>query len=202
MTNKRLTIYCYGDSNTWGYSPYGGSRFAKRWPKVLEAATSCRLFENGMSGRTVCDYWGTKDMMSAEGDFLKHTSPLKESNILFYYLGINDILGVSESSLEQIVAITTKLLDEALRINNSLTVSLIAPLDLIADGPTMNPQEQKIQNKIEALKLRYKELSDGRSFHYIDPNIWITASLVDGVHIEEKDHIRLGNMIAKHLPYS
>jgi lysophospholipase L1-like esterase len=49
-------ILCYGDSNTWGFTPATGARYpyAVRWPGVLGAllGSGCRITENGVNGRT------------------------------------------------------------------------------------------------------------------------------------------------------
>ena len=50
------TVLCFGDSNTWGYSPDDGERFAPdvRWPGVLAArlGDDWRVIEEGLNGRT------------------------------------------------------------------------------------------------------------------------------------------------------
>lgn len=49
-------ILCYGDSNTWGFTPGTGARYpyAVRWPGALGAllGSGCRITENGVNGRT------------------------------------------------------------------------------------------------------------------------------------------------------
>ena len=50
------TILCYGDSNTWGYNPSMGGRYARdeRWPGVLrkELGEGYLVIEEGLNGRT------------------------------------------------------------------------------------------------------------------------------------------------------
>jgi len=50
------TVLCYGDSNTWGYVPTTGARFAPeiRWTGVLqrELGPEYRVLEEGLNGRT------------------------------------------------------------------------------------------------------------------------------------------------------
>lgn len=50
------TILCYGDSNTWGYTPSTGVRYAPdvRWTGVLQRLLggSYRVLEAGLTGRT------------------------------------------------------------------------------------------------------------------------------------------------------
>lgn len=49
-------VLCFGDSNTWGYSPKSRDRFARktRWPGVLQAALGdgFSVVEEGLGGRT------------------------------------------------------------------------------------------------------------------------------------------------------
>ena len=50
------TILCFGDSNTWGYSPQTGTRFPPdiRWTGVLQKSLgdNYRVIEEGLNGRT------------------------------------------------------------------------------------------------------------------------------------------------------
>ena len=52
-------ILCFGDSNTWGYSPAGDGRFPRtvRWTGVLQAelGDTARVIEEGLNGRTTVD---------------------------------------------------------------------------------------------------------------------------------------------------
>ena len=49
-------ILCFGDSNTWGYSPQDGGRHPSdvRWTGVLQKSlgTDYRIIEEGLNGRT------------------------------------------------------------------------------------------------------------------------------------------------------
>ncbi|MCH2619706.1 MAG: arylesterase, partial [Candidatus Poseidoniia archaeon] len=49
-------ILCFGDSNTWGYSPLDGRRYPPdiRWSGVLQSSlgSDYRVIEEGLNGRT------------------------------------------------------------------------------------------------------------------------------------------------------
>src|SRR5664279_2300710 len=49
-------IVAYGDSNTWGYDPAAGARFApeQRWTGVMATALGAgfKVIEEGLNGRT------------------------------------------------------------------------------------------------------------------------------------------------------
>ncbi|MBC7238193.1 MAG: hypothetical protein H5T69_20305, partial [Chloroflexi bacterium] len=49
-------ILCFGDSNTWGYSPHSKTRYPEeiRWPCVLqrELGEGYHVIAEGLNGRT------------------------------------------------------------------------------------------------------------------------------------------------------
>lgn len=51
-----MNILAYGDSNTWGYQPNTGLRYARdqRWPSLLDSmlGPNFHVIENGLNGRT------------------------------------------------------------------------------------------------------------------------------------------------------
>jgi len=56
--NKMKNILCFGDSNTFGYDPASGGRYAlqERWTGILQKALGeeYRILEEGCNGRTTC----------------------------------------------------------------------------------------------------------------------------------------------------
>jgi len=54
--SPETTLLCFGDSNTWGYAPLTGERYAwrERWTGRLQTAlgTGYRVIEEGLNGRT------------------------------------------------------------------------------------------------------------------------------------------------------
>ena len=63
MKNDK-TILCYGDSNTWGYSPATQDRYARdeRWTGVLRQ----KLGDDPHNPRFIKTVWGTGYMFIAE----------------------------------------------------------------------------------------------------------------------------------------
>ena len=48
---QKKRILCYGDSNTWGFSPYDGHRQARRWTRLLNLDQT-EIIEEGLNSRT------------------------------------------------------------------------------------------------------------------------------------------------------
>lgn len=49
------TIWCFGDSNTYGYDPCGffGGRYAAPWPERLAEKTGLEVINDGRNGRMI-----------------------------------------------------------------------------------------------------------------------------------------------------
>lgn len=86
-----MRILCYGDSNTWGYDPTSGMRFAHRWPKVLaQQFPQDEIIEEGLNGRTLVheDPYGKGRCGSAVLEMLLRThQPL---DLIIMMLGTNE----------------------------------------------------------------------------------------------------------------
>lgn len=48
-------ILCFGDSNTWGFTPITGERYPEgvRWTSLLGEYTGAQIIEEGLNGRTM-----------------------------------------------------------------------------------------------------------------------------------------------------
>ena len=89
-------ILCYGDSNTWGYDPASGERFAAdiRWTGVLRkvlASDRFEVIEEGLNGRTTV--WD--DPIEGQKNGRQYLIPCLESHrpldLVVILLGTNDL---------------------------------------------------------------------------------------------------------------
>ena len=50
-----MKLWCFGDSNTYGYDPCGffGGRYAAPWPALLAEKTGCQVINDGKNGRMI-----------------------------------------------------------------------------------------------------------------------------------------------------
>ncbi len=89
------TILCFGDSNTYGYDPVGGGRFARdvRWPGVLaaELGDGWHVIEEGLGGRTTVH----DDPLQPYCNGLEYLGPCLYSHapldLVVLFLGLNDL---------------------------------------------------------------------------------------------------------------
>ena len=89
------SILCFGDSNTWGYIPGSGQRYAfeQRWPGILQSLleTEYRVIEEGLNGRTTVwddPYKPDRSGRDALHMILQSHKPL---DLVIIMLGTNDL---------------------------------------------------------------------------------------------------------------
>ena len=107
------TILCFGDSNTYGYNPETGGRYAKdeRWPGVLAAllGDEYTLIEEGCNGRTTM----FDDPFDEAVNGLKYLKPCLKSHkpldAVILMLGTNDLKRYLELDAKDIAAAAGKL---------------------------------------------------------------------------------------------
>ena len=104
-----MNILCYGDSNTWGYSPGGGVRFDAdtRWPAVMAGCLGegFQIFEEGLNGRTIGSFMPYGNPLNGL-EYLERILPgFSDLDMIILYLGINDLFQRDDIGAEEIETI-------------------------------------------------------------------------------------------------
>ena len=83
-------LLCFGDSNTWGFSPQGGRYAAElRWPNLLASLLEVELRAEGQPGRTLIT---EKPELGLRSGFTEWQQALRGSpRQIILALGINDL---------------------------------------------------------------------------------------------------------------
>ena len=70
-----MKLWCFGDSNTYGYDPCGffGGRYAAPWPELLAEKTGFQVINDGKNGRMIPE---------REYEFLQFRNPASELEVL------------------------------------------------------------------------------------------------------------------------
>lgn len=197
-------ILCYGDSNTWGYTPGSGERFAHdvRWTGVLsgELGPGYRVIEEGLSGRTTV--WD--DPIEGHKNGLTYLPPCLESHrpldLVVLMLGTNDLkrrFSLSAFDIAQGAAVLAR----------AVLGSDVGPggrppqLLLMAPPPlTKLPVYAELfaggEEKSLGFAHRFAEVADALGCELLDTATLIASSPIDGVHFEADAHRALGLAVA------
>jgi lysophospholipase L1-like esterase len=200
-------IMCFGDSNTWGYSPETGERFpgTVRWTGVLQKSLGegYRVIEEGLNGRTTV--W--EDPVEGDKCGKRHLMPCLESqaplDLVVLMLGTNDLKQRYSAPPEDIALGAGVLVDiinrsAAGRAGKPPAVLLLAPPPLAGltefagffGGGT---------DKSRALGRLYRQVAEERGCAFLDTSTVIRSSDLDGIHLEEAEHGALGRAVAREV---
>ncbi len=199
-----VVVVAYGDSNTWGYDPATGARFAAglRWTGVMsqELGGGFSVIEEGLSGRTsVFD-----DPIEPYRNGLAYLPPCLLSHapldVLIISLGCNDLKrrfslspGDIALGVERLV-VTAKSLPVG-RAGATPDIILAAPPP-VAELTAFADMFEGAQEKSRGLGARYRAVAKLHGVGFLDAGEHIRCSSLDGIHLESDQHARLGRVMA------
>lgn len=203
------TVVCYGDSNTWGYTPGSGVRFDEktRWTGRLQMLLGgeYRVAECGMNARTTSFDDPFRDYLNGRHGLVHCMVAAKPVDLLIISLGTNDLkYGTVYRSAKGLDA----LLDVAVHANTympgSSPVYRDEPRILVISPIALH---EKIDRKFPGHEMNGK-LDDSRKFaavyrevcqkwqvHFLDAAQTASASEIDCVHMDAVSHAALAEEV-------
>ena len=204
-----MRILCYGDSNTWGYDPTSGMRFAHRWPKVLaQQFPQDEIIEEGLNGRTLVheDPYGKGRCGSAVLEMLLRThQPL---DLIIMMLGTNDLKTmyhlnaemIAKGVRENIKIMQNPFLYERYVIPKILVVSPIALGEtILTTSPWAGEFHERSYQVARHMAKPIQEICAQYHCYFFDAASGACASKADGVHMDEENHRKLAYALAKEI---
>jgi len=198
------TILCYGDSNTWGYEPATGNRFAEdvRWPGVLacEFGNNFRVIEEALNGRTTVREDPVEEYKNGK-DYLR---PCLESHVpldlVIIALGINDLKARFFASASDVADGAGVLVSIAQRsgvgpYGGSPAVLLVAPppVGFLSELAQMFAGAQEMS---KGFSREYHRVAVKYKCGLLDAGEVVRASDRDGIHLAADEHRKLGEAVA------
>ena len=178
-------ILCYGDSNTWGYTPGTGERHAPdvRWTGVLRRllGEGWEVLEEGMNGRTTVFDNPMSQGRNGSAYLLTCLETHKPLDLVILMLGTNDLL--QSRSPEQ----------AAERLEQFLSgISLDRSKILVIAPPPVKwgawvPSQQLIDDSRTFARL-CQTLTEQLGIRFADAGKWDIPLAYDGVHFTEQGH--------------
>lgn len=200
------TILCFGDSNTWGYSPVDGRRHnaKQRWPALLTSLLPLgyQIIEQGQQGRTTLFDDPAAGLVNGSDSLLpcleKH-----QPNYVVLMLGTNDLKTSFAQSAEDISQNAAKLVRQiqAFSCENKQKaprVCLVAPA-IISEvgyfGQLFAGGADKSKEFARYYALRAEELG----CDFFDAGSIVKSCDIDGIHWDATQHQKMAEGIAQKL---
>ncbi|MFP4564775.1 MAG: GDSL-type esterase/lipase family protein [Spirochaetia bacterium] len=215
MSDKVIqTVLCYGDSNVWGYRPGDGMRFDEdtRWPRVLGTCLGpgYRIVEEGLNGRSLGSFAPPGDPANGKEYLVSVHQTGGPYNVIILYLGINDLLRDNELSAAELGRELEQLIAEIYRIDASFEEKFrekgFSKPEIIVLSPV--PAESKytyefpfqgLRDRISRTTEAMKKTCGKTGAVFVDTSHIIEASYIDGVHLDARNHVLLGNYLCDFL---
>lgn len=205
----KKTIVCYGDSNTWGYTPGSGVRFDEhtRWTGRLQdlLGEGYHVVECGMNARTTSFDDPFRDYVNGRHGLVYSLMEAKPIDLLVISLGTNDLkYGNAFRSSKGLDA----LLDVAVHANTYipgsspiyrdapriLVISPIALHPMLEEKFPLHEMTGKLQDSREFAPL-FQSVCRKYGVEFLNAADFAQASDVDCVHMGAKSHEALANAL-------
>lgn len=171
------TIYCIGDSNTWGYTGnncyYGRYPDGVRWTSLIEKE-GFRVVDDGINGRMIPG--------ASESDRIAEEVSAYAPCTVIIMLGTNDVIG---GMMAAACGRKMEILIRALKKDPVNTLILTAPA-AVEHGSWGAGREAIRQSGF--LSGIYAGIAENNGILFADAAHWGLSVGSDGVHFDEKSH--------------
>lgn len=202
-------VVCFGDSNTWGFSPFDGNRYEKdvRWTGILGKllGDEWEIIEEGQCGRTIAldDVWegGIKNGLKYLPPMLESHSPM---DLLIIMLGTNDMKSRFHlkacdiaGSMDTMLRLAKAILNYSGKKTNILLVSPIWVGEKIAESCFNGIFDKNTVQISKELAVLYERTAQGHECLFLDAAKVAEPSKEDCLHMCPKNHRKLAEEIYK-----
>ena len=180
-----VRVWCFGDSNTYGYDPRGflGGRCSGPWPELLAGETGFYVINGGRNGRMIpCDREDMEEFREDAGRY--------GADLVIVMLGTNDLLTGADA--DEAAARMEAFLDRC----GAEKILLIAPPPMRRGAWV--PEGRLVEGSARLAAL-YRALAERRGDWFADAGEWGIELAYDGVHFSEAGHARFAEMLAPML---
>lgn len=201
-------ILVYSDSLTWGIIPNTRQRlpFEKRWPGVLEnslaeVGINARVIENCLNGRRTV--WSDpfkhgRDSSKGLSQVIEMHSPLK---LVIIMLGTNDFQCTHDNNAWLSAQGMAKLINIVRQA--PIEPGMPIPEIMVVAPPRIKKPKGAIASKFKGAEKRaiglaseLEKIAQEYAVHYFDSATVTETSRIDGIHLDENQHLMIGRAIA------
>ena len=205
-----LSILIYADSLSWGIIPGTRQRlgFDARWPGVLEntlnaSGQKIRVIEDCLNGRRTV--WNDPFKLGRNGleglaQRIEVNSPL---SLVILMLGTNDFQFSHPHnnawSAAQGIATLVKTIRQA-PIEPTITIPpilIVCPPLIVSPKGDAAEKFRGADQRCIGLASAYQQVASELGCHFFDAGTVAKASEIDGVHLDQDQHTKLGKAVAE-----
>ena len=207
------TILCFGDSNTWGFTPGTGDRYSyeDRWTSMLQKSLGdgYLVVNEGYNGRTTAfddPFAPSRNGLAVLPLVLETYRPI---DLLVIMLGTNDTKNVFSKPVSSIVRGMQTLLEASKGKGAGPggadpKILLIAPVIITPGDParaTFDPREfSEGPAKTRELPKEYAALAKKLGCYFLDSSTVAFPRPIDGLHFTKEAHRAFGDWISQEVP--
>lgn len=201
-------ILCFGDSNTWGYTPVTGERYERsnRWPGALQnlLGNLFHINEEGLSGRTIAN--NIKGRAPRSGKeilpvLLETHQPL---DLVIVALGTNDLMHdfghsakcIAQNMKELCLLIRENDFNAQHKPKTKTKIMIISPPHLA----TLPEEDQQVFQhgfeKSQQLAGHYQHIAQELDIAFLDAQTVIQTTELDGIHWTAEQQNRLAEALS------
>lgn len=200
-------ILCFGDSNTWGYDPKTGERYAwgVRWTSILQeklGTENAHIIEEGLCGRTTMfedELREGRRGIDSLPFLLESHAPL---DAIVLMLGTNDCKKIYRAD-ETVIGLGIERLLALIRERQpQAKILLVSPIHLGSDvwrdgyDPEFDERAVAVSHRLKEV---YQTLANAYHTEFPAASDCATYSQADMEHMEESGHRNLAEAIYEKL---
>ncbi len=199
------TVLCFGDSNTWGRSPFGLERLPpeSRWPVVMQQqlGDGYQVIIEGLNARTTVWEDPIEEGRCGKTYLLPCLMSHDPIDLVILMLGTNDLKKRFSVSAFDIGRSIGLLLDKILASKTgpggtAPQVLLMCPPP-VAKLTAFADMFEGAPEKSRQLAPHYQQHAELRGCRFFDTGTLIRSSDADGIHFEPQEHKKLGERVAQ-----
>jgi len=207
MTQRKKTVLCFGDSNTYGYDPHDGGRYPEdvRWTNILanKLGAGYNIIAEGLNGRTTA--YDRPDGAWKNG--LPYLTPCigshKPVDILIFMLGTNDCnieLGLSAEDIADGMERLVSTAEESAReLQGYVPQMIIVVPGAIRPELEGTPFEDQLDDssvqKSHGIAPLYEKTAQEHGCLFLDGSDSLEVTPIDCEHLTENGHSTLAGLL-------
>lgn len=204
---EKKKIFCYGDSNTYGYDPVSGLRHDPdvRWTGRLQQmlGEEYQVVEQGCNGRTTVYPEPGAEWKSGLYGLKLCLNTYKPIHIMVLMLGSNDLKDFYHASAQDIAAGAEKLIKEARDFLKSkqtedVKILLVSPIEIgenMSDSPFGKNFKADAISRSRQFPVLYQAVARKHNCYYLNAAAHARPSKEDSLHMMPGEHAKLAKAI-------